>query len=113
MAEWPGGCVVFLDQGVGGAGHLKRRVGGDGADQGAGEHGLAGAERAVEQDCVARADDGGDAGAEGLGCFRVGEAKAEGCCGVEHGRMLTGVDARDQMVVTRTGGAACTGGKRR
>ena len=61
------GEVVGLHQGEGWRGHLERRVAGQATQQGAGQRALAGAERAFEQQGVARPQDSGQPLGEALG----------------------------------------------
>ena len=65
--------VVALHQGEGRARHLQRRIAGGGAQEGAGERGLAGAELAFQQDRIARPRQGGHRGGERLGRREVGQ----------------------------------------
>ncbi len=64
--------VVGLDQGEGWAGDFQRGVGGAGADEGAGEGGFAGAERAGEEQNIAWAGARGKFRGERLGGGFIG-----------------------------------------
>ncbi len=75
MVHRAGWRVVALDQGEAGAGDFERRVVCDGAKEGAGEGGLAGAEGAFQQDGVAGMGEGGEAGGETFRGGEVGEGE--------------------------------------
>jgi len=69
--------VVGLHEGVAGAGNVQRRVVQEDAQQGAGQGGLAGAKGTLQEDGIARAEVGGDAGGEGFGGGEVGKVEGE------------------------------------
>ena len=84
MADRAQPGVIFLHQRVGRAGHLQRRIGGGGAQQGAGERGLPGAERAIQQHGVPGPHDGRDPLAQRLGRLQVWQEEAQGRFGRGH-----------------------------
>ncbi len=67
-----GGQIVSLHQGEGWAGDFERRVGGAGANEGAGEGGFAGAKRAVQEQDIAGTGARGETRGERLGGGFIG-----------------------------------------
>ena len=97
MMHRAGGRRVVLHEGECGTWDLQCRVARRGAQEGAGECRLAGAELALEQDRIAGVDEGGDLGCQGLGCVEVGQLDEACRDGGGHGRNVAQRRSRGQQ----------------